>query len=813
MNNTVARGATYQSTPTTGASNLYYTYSQTKTPISTNIVSTSVLSLNANSFDSNKLTSTLSAGYSITSYSIAVASSVSKPVIPTSIIANLTVSTSTPTALNYAVPTSASSKSTPMVSTTSSIMLTPSTTLSTTSYSIAVASSVSKPVIPTSIIANLTVSTSTPTALNYAVPTSASSKSTPVVSTTSSLSLRTPISSSSVVISNSGFIASLPLSSKTISTTNSELPLSTSGTVRTTSSSTSNLGQPTSNSFIDIPSQVDAISSSNTLISRNSLGSNTTSIWTGLAGTSTILPSKTPSIVVSTHSLQMNTKNESSSTTAMITASCSPSAISSKNNITSTFSGSSNTSIVGTGNSTSAKSSVSNIVLGSILGPVCLAIVIGFVLVIRRHRKAILRTSIMDLLQNTPRQADSEPVVLQDMVLLNACISLISVVFGQDTSLLNHPAGLLGQCQLNRLGAIPANTATVLKLSQTTPLDLTLAPSYSTPILNLFGYTSNASYTTQSSATLDGLIRYASRQSYQQTIMYLITGNSKYADNAIAQYGMGNWHSTMTEGLMNYYFLKNNSTGLQFVVQYYQRMVSGSNLFPPIYSTNGEECEVCRDIEHANYGTGSLVQIAESFWHQGVDLYSYGPPGYSGLPGLAQVLETTAYIILNNNWPPNVNSIDLGWGNCTTFSKNSFTPGGFHIGYNHYVNRMGLSMPNTQALIAANPDTAYYFNWGLGVLTHTGTGTCDSNLGNPTFPTISSVPSSTSSTLAGGISFNNTSTKSKFSTTTMIAGIVGSIVIVAIGAIVLVMRKRHRIQSAANSTQSPQNSQVVLITK
>ncbi|KAJ3311669.1 hypothetical protein HDV04_003814, partial [Boothiomyces sp. JEL0838] len=300
---------------------------------------------------------------------------------------------------------------------------------------------------------------------------------------------------------------------------------------------------------------------------------------------------------------------------------------------------------------------------------------------------------------------------------------------GQSSSLF-HPAGLLGQCQINRLANLSSTSALVAKLSQTTPLDLTLSPSYTLPILSLYSYTSNANYTNQSTATFDGLIRYASRQSYQQTIMYLITGNTKYADNAIsiirnwtsitnfpsyypnyisdcptqsnwwmcqnsplnfgwasvswfrvaeilkyrypgwynstveqqlvtwfesnqvetlwkattlidpsttkAQYGMGNWHSTMIEGLMNYYFLKNNVTGLNYVIQYYQRMVNGSNLFPPFYAANGEECELCRDVEHANYGIGSLVQIAESFWHQGIDLYSYGPSGYSGLPGLAQ---------------------------------------------------------------------------------------------------------------------------------------------------------------------------------
>ncbi|KAJ3320995.1 hypothetical protein HDV06_004654 [Boothiomyces sp. JEL0866] len=325
-------------------------------------------------------------------------------------------------------------------------------------------------------------------------------------------------------------------------------------------------------------------------------------------------------------------------------------------------------------------------------------------------------------------------------------------ITSQIISSVSHPAGLLSDCQFSKLATFDTTSTAFKQLQSTTPIDLTLAPSYSPPILALYSYTSNPNFTNQTAATLDGLIRYASRQSYQQTVIVAEILKYQYAgwyntnveqqliawfeSNAIeslwksttlidpaapkAQYGMGNWHSTMSEGLLNYYFLKNNTAGIQFVLQYYQRM---------FYSTNGEECEICRDVEHANYGIGSLVQIAESFWHQGVDLYSYGPTGYSGLPGLAQVLETTSYIILNNNWPDNQTSIDLGWGTCISFLKNTFTPGGFHIGYNHYANRLGLNMPNTQILIGLNSDTAYYFNWGLGIFTHFGTGYCDSSIG------------------------------------------------------------------------------------
>lgn len=49
-----------------------------------------------------------------------------------------------------------------------------------------------------------------------------------------------------------------------------------------------------------------------------------------------------------------------------------------------------------------------------------------------------------------------------------------------------------------------------------------------------------------------------------------------------------------------------------------------------------------------------------------------------------------------------------------------YLPTGFEVGYNHFAGRLGMSMPETAALLAANPVEYYVFHWGLGTLTHAG---------------------------------------------------------------------------------------------
>jgi hypothetical protein len=204
---------------------------------------------------------------------------------------------------------------------------------------------------------------------------------------------------------------------------------------------------------------------------------------------------------------------------------------------------------------------------------------------------------------------------------------------------------------------------------------------------------------------------------------------------------VGNWHTTIAEAKLYLAFLRDDKEGVDFVVNYYKRMVDGiENPNNPqqrdlIYiGETGQQFEMCRDIDHTNYGTGGLVQIAEAMFHQGIDLYSYGPTSAlePGLPGLAQVLETTSYIGNFRTWPPGVAPNGTIWkpspnpefvqGEGCKLTQIGFKAGGYEIGFHHFHRRLGYQMKQTRDLLATRykdfgPDM-YYFHWGLGSFTH-----------------------------------------------------------------------------------------------
>ncbi len=106
--------------------------------------------------------------------------------------------------------------------------------------------------------------------------------------------------------------------------------------------------------------------------------------------------------------------------------------------------------------------------------------------------------------------------------------------------------------------------------------------------------------------------------------------------------------------------------------------------FDPTKWVDGLTQETCRDNgHHSQFGMGSALHAAETAWHQGVDVYTENQERYTA------AMELMASQFLTGSMQ----------GTC---SNDTPTPNRFdtwEVGYNHYYNRAGVSMPNTRKLI------------------------------------------------------------------------------------------------------------------
>lgn len=183
---------------------------------------------------------------------------------------------------------------------------------------------------------------------------------------------------------------------------------------------------------------------------------------------------------------------------------------------------------------------------------------------------------------------------------------------------------------------------------------------------------------------------------------------------------------------------------------------------------NGQLGEICRDISHAEFGSGGYIQIAEICHTQNwqnvaaLDIYDLhdDPAGEFGDRARAMIeyLSVVRNYAVSGKLPDNLlpkyepsNFIgNADWGatnrnpdklillidrypltNQSALNNPNDTVAdgithancaGYEIAYNHYVNRLGLTMPETKKRVEAsdanNTWDWYVFHWGMGYLTH-----------------------------------------------------------------------------------------------
>jgi hypothetical protein len=123
---------------------------------------------------------------------------------------------------------------------------------------------------------------------------------------------------------------------------------------------------------------------------------------------------------------------------------------------------------------------------------------------------------------------------------------------------------------------------------------------------------------------------------------------------------------------------------------------------------DGMSQEICRDLEHTAYGLSAIINIAETTHIQGLDLYG------EQAERITKAMEFHT-IYQNGNMIP-------AWLCKGNLQKN--TNGTFEIGYNHFVNRLGYNLPETEKWLLApgRRPTKGYFPFLWETLTHADTG-------------------------------------------------------------------------------------------
>lgn len=323
---------------------------------------------------------------------------------------------------------------------------------------------------------------------------------------------------------------------------------------------------------------------------------------------------------------------------------------------------------------------------------------------------------------------------------------------------LDHPGGLLDEDELQVLSArFKARQEPWLSyaadLQHTTPLEY--AP-HAVPIVdNDYGAVGVGH---EEFVKLDG------QQILKQALMYICTGNEKYAQNVmtileawistlqalrghnspfevsyagpsyvyaaeILKHTYSGWNWEFEYKLIDFFqkFLwplfnkdwgNNLTSALAMLaegrlayavftedVELFHQTIAYVRKFADSYlKPGGDNLDTCRGAAGPQYGLGALVNICEMAWKQGVDMYGDGDNR------LLRSLEVHATLQMRGTCPP----LEYQW----TPNKQDFLPTGWEVALNHYTGRRGMPMPATSALLDAQRPTGFLYHWGYDSLTH-----------------------------------------------------------------------------------------------
>lgn len=160
-----------------------------------------------------------------------------------------------------------------------------------------------------------------------------------------------------------------------------------------------------------------------------------------------------------------------------------------------------------------------------------------------------------------------------------------------------------------------------------------------------------------------------------------------------------NWHCSVLEARMQIALLRDDQKTFNESVSQFKVIL------PEIIEQPYKICNetLYRDVMHGCMSLGSLVNVAELAWHQGINLYECN----NFL--LRDSIEATAAICMGD-YKPEAFPV--------TLNKVQYWPYAWYIAYKHYNKRLGHQMPKTKALISKHPvDYSWLFSCSCA-LTH-----------------------------------------------------------------------------------------------
>jgi Alginate lyase len=188
----------------------------------------------------------------------------------------------------------------------------------------------------------------------------------------------------------------------------------------------------------------------------------------------------------------------------------------------------------------------------------------------------------------------------------------------------------------------------------------------------------------------------------------------------------GNWEMSVSDALIQIAVFLDDEQNFRQALMLWRRRVpayiymksdgtkpieipgQGADWYGPAAWVDGFAQETCRDMMHTQWAFGAMINVAETALIQGVDLYA------EEAPRIVAGLELHAGFLDHLPYPAGI---------CNDARTGSPRPT-WEIAYNHYATRLGMSLPNTAALLKKPGfrPTDYEEHLAWETLTHAGVG-------------------------------------------------------------------------------------------